>query len=327
VKDLGQITAAEFDAIQARKQEWATRHTAAQPRPVMRWDAMTYGPWTSADTPEQCTEATFDPKFKQRSPREWLKGFLDFYGFKPPPLHDPANRSVRFNQRYATVEEVADLAHEHYLYSIDVERRWVDTFKPDGTLFLDTPEIDSTVRQTYQDRRGDAESGSVTVQVVWPFTFHGNLANAGTTTDPWQMLQGQVAVVLQMHHDDEPGVEYQAFAQLQFGKYANDDDRNARLQQVMLGGQVAWVIPLFERAAQIAFFAQALGGGANLYSKAKGPGAQVAYGVQFTIGSGKAQFVLALQAGATASFPSDGTPSLTADYGTQMGLVTKVIEW
>jgi hypothetical protein len=254
------LTDDEFKSIQARKAAWSTAGTSVNVRPVMRWDYTTYGPWKGAkDTPTMCTEGTFDASFASMGPADWLKGFLEFYDFMPPPMHDPANRSVLFNHQHATVDQVIDLAYEQYLYSMQVY--WTPTFKNDG----------------------------------------------------------------------EPGVEYQGFVQVQFGKYADDPDRNFRLQQVMAGGQVAWVIPLFEKAAQVSFFAQALTGYAGLNSPSAGIGAQAAAGAQFAVNvpgtKGIVQLVGAVQGGATGSFPIFGRPSFTGDIGGQGGVVVKVLSW
>jgi hypothetical protein len=99
----------------------------------------------------------------------------------------------------------------------------------------------------------------------------------------------------------------------------------------MAGGQVAWVIPLFEKAAQASFFAQALTGYAGLNSPSAGIGAQAAAGAQFAVNvpgtKGIVQLVGAVQGGATGSFPIFGRPSFTGDIGGQGGVVVKVLSW
>jgi hypothetical protein len=134
-----------------------------------------------------------------------------------------------------------------------------------------------------------------------------------------------------MHHDDEPGVEYQGFLQVQLGKYADDPDRSFRLQQIMVGAQAAWVIPLFEKAAQVSFFGQALAGWTGLNSSGAGLGGQGAGGAQLAINipgtKGILQFVAAAQVGVTGSAPLFDKPSATVDVGGQAGLVVKVFQW
>ena len=41
---------------------------------------------------------------------EWVKGFLAFYNFQPPPLHDPANSQALFDGGTTTVDVVIDRA-------------------------------------------------------------------------------------------------------------------------------------------------------------------------------------------------------------------------
>jgi hypothetical protein len=293
-------------------------------------DRAVWGPYKDVkDTKTQCVEGTPDPKFAGQKPEEWMKGFLAFYNFQPPPLHDPANSQALFDGGTTTVDVVIDRAYEHWLYSM--QQLWVPTFNDDGTFFLTEEKIAGLVASTYQDLRGPAESRSLTFQIIWPATYHGNFYKAKSGRDSFVMAQAQVGVTWQMHHDDEPGVEYQGFAQLQFGRYAGDPDANARLQQIMVGGQAAWVIPLFEKAAQIQFFSQLLGGAANLNSPSSGGGAQVAGGAQFAVNvpgtKGLVQFVAAVQAGATTSIPHHGPVSVTGDIGGQAGFVVKILQW
>jgi hypothetical protein len=332
-----QLTDDELTAIQARKQSWLEAGTAADARPVRRWDYQTYGPYKGGrDTADQCLPGSFDPTFATQKPEAWLGGFLDFYDFEPPPIHDPSNRSALFNHRATTVEEVIDLAYEHWLYS--TQQLWIPTFKEeanvaasDTTFFLDQKTIESAVTRIYQDKRGPAESKNLTFQIVWPYTYHGKLWNAKSQTDSPAMVQAQIGITWQHHHDDEPGVEYQGFAQLQFGKYKDDPDTRARLQQVMVGAQFAYVIPLLEQAAQVQFFGQLLAGASNLNSTSAGIGAQGAVGVQMAINvpftRGLVQLVGAVQGGGTLSIPFHEKTSGTADVGVQGGLVVKLYKW
>jgi hypothetical protein len=144
-------------------------------------------------------------------------------------------------------------------------------------------------------------------------------------------VQAQIGITWQHHHDDEPGVEYQGFAQLQFGKYKDDPDTRARLQQVMVGAQFAYVIPLLEQAAQVQFFGQLLAGASNLNSPSAGGGVQGAIGVQMAINvpftKGLVQLVGAVQGGGTLSVPLHDKTSGTADVGVQGGLVVKLYKW
>lgn len=325
------ITDDELAAIQARKRSWFEAGIAPAVTAVMRQsDGAVWGPFKDVkDTKTQCVEGTPDPKFATQKPEEWVKGFLAFYNFQPPPLHDPANSQALFDGGTTTVDVVIDRAYEHWLYSM--QQLWVPTFNDDGSFFLTEEKIAQLVANTYQDLRGPAESKNLTFQIIWPATYHGNFYKAKSGRDSFVMAQAQVGVTWQMHHDDEPGVEYQGFAQLQFGKYAGDPDTNARLQQIMVGGQAAWVIPLFEKAAQISFFGQLLGGASNLNSSSSGGGAQVAGGAQFAVNvpgtKGLVQFVAAAQVGATASIPQRGPVSLTGDIGGQAGFVVKILQW
>ena len=321
----------ELAAIQARKRSWFEAGIAPAAGVVMRGsDSAVWGPYQDVkDTKTQCVEGTPDPKFATQRPEEWVKGFLNFYNFQPPPLHDPANSQALFDGGTTTLDVITDRAYEHWLYSM--QQLWVPTFNDDGTFFLTEEKIAQLVAGTYQNLRGPAESKNLTFQIIWPATYHANFRQAKAGRDSFVMAQAQVGVTWQMHHDDEPGVEYQGFAQLQFGRYAGDSDTNARLQQIMVGGQAAWVIPLFEKAAQIQFFGQLLGGASNLNSSSAGGGAQVAGGSQFAVNvpgtKGYVQFVAAVQAGATASIPRHGPVSVTGDIGGQAGFVVKILQW
>jgi hypothetical protein len=337
-KRQGQLTDDELNAIQERKRSWLQAGTAADARPVRRWDYETYGPYKGGKDapPDKCVDGSFDPKFATQKPEEWLNAFLDFYDFEPPPIHDRSNISALFNHRATTVDEVIDLAYEHWLYS--AQQLWIPTFKDESNLasantgfFLDRSTIASVIAKSYQEKRGPAESKNLTFQIVWPYTYHGNIWNAKSQTDSPALVQAQVGITWQHHHDDEPGVEYQGFAQLQFGKYKDDPDTRARLQQVMVGAQFAYVIPLLEQAAQVQFFGQLLAGASGLNSTAAGPGAQAAIGVQMAVNvpytKGLVQLVGAVQGGFTGSVPLHDKASVTGDVGGQVGLVVKLYKW
>ncbi|MGZ4165834.1 MAG: hypothetical protein ACXVFO_04450 [Solirubrobacteraceae bacterium] len=336
-KRQGQLSDDELSAIQERKRSWLKAGTAADARPVRRWDYQVYGPYKGGrDTPDKCVEGSLDPKFANQKPEEWLSGFLDFYDFEPPPIHDRSNTSVLFNHRPTIVDEVIDLAYEHWLYS--TQQLWIPTFKDESDVaaansgfFLDRTTIESAVAKTYQEKRGPAESRNLTFQIVWPYTYHGNIWNAKSGTDAAEMVQAQIGITWQHHHDDEPGVEYQGFAQLQFGKYKGDPDTRARLQQVVVGAQFAYVIPLLEQAAQVQFFRQLLAGASGLNSSSAGGGVQGAVSVQMAVNvpytKGIVQLVGAVQAGATGSIPLHDKASVTGDVGAQIGLVIKLYKW
>jgi hypothetical protein len=337
-KRQGQLTDDELSAIQERKRSWLKAGTAADARPVRRWDYETFGPYKGGrDAPsDKCVDGSFDPKFANQKPEEWLNAFLDFYDFEPPPIHDRSNTSALFNHRATIVAEVIDLAYEHWLYS--TQQLWIPTFKnesdlaaPNTGFFLDRSTIASVIARSYQDKRGPAESKNLTFQIVWPYTYHGNIWNAKSQTDSAAMVQAQVGITWQHHHDDEPGVEYQGFAQLQFGKYKDDPDTRARLQQVMVGAQFAYVIPLLEQAAQVQFFGQLLAGASGLNSTSAGGGAQAAVGVQMAVNvpytKGIVQLVGAVQGGFTGSAPLHDKGSVTGDVGAQVGLVVKLYKW
>jgi hypothetical protein len=83
---------------------------------------------------------------------------------------------VLFNHRATIVDEVVDLAYEHWLYS--AQQLWIPTFKdqaniaaPYSGFFLDHNMIASAIARIYQDKRGPAESRNLTFQVVWPYTY------------------------------------------------------------------------------------------------------------------------------------------------------------
>ena len=335
-KRQGQLSDAELAAIQERKTRWLEAGTAADARPVRRWDYQVYGPYKGKDTPEQCVEGTVDKDFAKQKPEDWLSGFLDFYDFEPPPIHDRSNTSALFNHHATIVDDVIDLAYEHWLYS--AQQLWIPTFKDEANIaapysgfFLDRNTIAGAIAKIYQDKRGPAESKNLTFQVVWPYTYHGNIWNAKSGTDAAEMVQAQVGITWQHHHDDEPGVEYQGFAQLQFGKYKGDPDTRARLQQVVVGAQFAYVIPLLEQAAQVQFFGQLIAGASGLNSSSAGGGVQGAVGVQVAVNvpytKGIVQLVGAVQGGATGSIPLHDKASVTGDVGGQIGLVIKVYKW
>lgn len=329
------ITGDELKALQDRKREWLKAGTAASASPVRRWDKKCYGPYSGADVSARSGEPTADPKFGAQKPDEWLSGFLDFYDFSPPPIHDKANTGALFNHRGTTVDEVIDLAYEHWLYSSS--KLWIPTFEDEADItssntnfFLTRQKIDQLVRKLYEDKRGKAESRSLAFQINWPATYHTNISNAQSGRDSLKMVTAQVGITFQEHHDDEAGPEYQVLAQVQLGRYLNQN-KDWHLQQVMVGFQYAWVIPLLEGAAQAQFFGQFLEGLTNLGTKDSGTGAQAAGGVQvsYTIpGTGQhVQLVGVLQGSVTESAPPTGRPSITGDVQGQIGVQVKVYQW
>lgn len=221
------LSAADRDAIDDHIYQRLMAEDVDAPTELVRWDGVHFLPTKTTD-------------------RDYIEEFLDFFGFGPPPIHDPQEQSAHFNRTWTTIDTVMDLVKTQGAVH--------------GMLLLDDELIRRTVHDAYEAGRGDAFSPHFSITYTFvPRTNHYGLDIPGTSHDQIaHQLQG--TVTFQFHHDDEPGWELSAFAQLSW--FADDAGERVRLQNVMGGGQLAWVVPFAEGWMQVSVFAQALTGAA-----------------------------------------------------------------
>ena len=267
------------------------------PTQIKRWDGKTF---SVVDT--DVTDVS------------WIERFLEFFGFGPPPIHDPTEQSARFNQQWTTVDEVMDLVKSQSAV--------------DGRLMTDDQQIRDTVKHAYQEGRGPARNRQLSITVTFvPATGHTGLSSKGLGVDkPATQFAG--SLIWQFHHADEPGLELSVLAQVTMFKDPGPGGAY-RVQNVVAGGQAAWVVPFAKGWLQAQAFVQVLGGLAysgetksfNASTVQGAAGGQIA-----VFPGGQSTFFVALQAttGFTGTYQRDATAQKTWDWGG--GLVVGV-QW
>ncbi len=256
----------------------------------------------------------------------WAEAFLRFFGLAPTFPADPTGQAAVFNGVTTTLTDTADMvigqaslvgrALQH-----DVASRATSQVYAAG-LALRHPAA------VQDDGRGI--HWSLTYSFA-PTTGHVDLATPHDTSadQPGHQVGGQL--IYQFHRDDRPGWELSAVANVTF--FADESGQKIRLQNVVAGGQAAWVVPFAKGWLQASVFMQAVGGAAFRQHNLDGvqrvtmdKSAQVGAGGQllvFVPGTDR-HVMLGAQLGASvtgATSPSDSRgrvrdqPSATGDIG------------
>jgi hypothetical protein len=290
------LTQADRDAIRSHMDARLAAGDIDAPKQIKRWDGQTF--------------RVVEPEVTEVG---WIERFLEFFGFGPPPIHDPTEQSARFNQQWTTVDEVMDVVRSQIAFEGRV---------PDDQV------ISATVKHAYQEGRGKARGRQFSITVTFvPATGHTGLSSKGLGVDkPAVQLGG--SLIWQFHHADDPGLELSVVAQLTM--FQDPGPNGAfRVQSVLAGGQAAWVVPFAQGWLQAQAFVQVLGGLA--YSgdtkSFNASTVQGAVGGQIAVfPGGQSTFFVALQGttGFTGTYQRDATAQKTYDWGG--GLVVGV-QW
>ena len=291
------LTQADRDAIRTHIASRLLAGDVDAPRQIKRWDGQTF--------------SVVDANVTDIS---WIERFLEFFGFGPPPIHDPTEQSARFNQQWTTVDEVMDLVKSQAAV--------------DGRTMPDDQQIRDTVKHVYQEGRGKARGRQFSITVTFvPATGHTGLSSRGLSVDkPATQYTG--SLIWQFHHADDPGLELSVVAQVTMFKDPGPSG-TYRVQNVVAGGQAAWVVPFAQGWLQAQAFVQVLGGLAysgdtrsfNASTVQGAAGGQIA-----VFPGGQSTFYVALQGttGFTGTYQRDATAQKTWDWGG--GLVVGV-QW
>jgi len=282
------LTQADRDAIRSHIDARLAAGDVDAPKQIKRWDGKTF-PMVEADVTDV----------------GWIERFLEFFGFGPPPIRDLTEQSARFNRQWTTVDEVMDLVKSQIAF--------------EGRLVPDDETIRKTVKHAYETGRGAARNRQFSITLTFvPATGHTGLSSKGLGVDkPATQLAG--SLIWQFHHSDEPGLELSVLAQLTMFKDPGPNGQY-RVQNVVAGGQAAWVVPFAQGWLQAQAFVQVLGGLAysgdtksfNASTVQGAAGGQIA-----VFPGGQSTFFVALQGttGFTGTYARDATAQKTWDWG------------